>query len=115
MLNAYSPLFPGSFKVYHEPFGGGCALFFHLYNTGRITKAYLNDHNSELVNLYLCIRDNLEDLIKELKKHESCKLSKLHYDKVRNYDREAQLFVRLTKVQRAARVLYLNKTPLTNP
>lgn len=110
LLNAYSSLFPDSFKAYHEPFVGGCALYFHLYNRGRITKAYLNDCNSELINLYLCIRDELQDLIEELKKYETHKLSKVHYYKVRNYDREPEVFARFTNVQRAARALYLNKT-----
>lgn len=110
LLNAYRPLFPQSFGAYHEPFTGGGALFFHLYNKGQITKAYLNDSNSELINLYLCIRDNLDRLLEELKHYEAQKKSKEHYYTVRNLDRNPQSFGRLTNVQRAARALYLNKT-----
>lgn len=110
LLSAYSSLLPQSFHAYYEPFVGGAALYLHLYNKESITKAYLNDGNNELINLYLCIRDELEALIGELKKYEPCKMSKEYYYRIRNLDRDPVAFARLSPVQRAARTLYLNKT-----
>jgi DNA adenine methylase len=110
LLSMYSSFIPETFHAYHEPFVGGGALFFNLYNKGCIKKAYLNDSNSELINLYLCIRDNIEELFEELGKHEANKFSKQYYYKVRNLDRDPESFAQFTSVQRAARALYLNKT-----
>lgn len=110
LLNAYLSFLPETFQAYYEPFVGGGALFFYLYNKGLIKKAYLNDNNSELINLYLCLRDHIEELLAELSKHEANKMSKKYYYKVRNLDKNPKSFARLTAVQRAARTLYLNKT-----
>jgi len=110
LLGAYRDFIPQVFNSYYEPFVGGGALFFALYRQKRITKAYLNDSNGELINLYLCLRDHLEELMEELKKHEAGKLSKKYYYEVRNLDRKGEAFARLTAVQRAARTLFLNKT-----
>ena len=110
LLNRYSMFIPETFNAYHEPFVGGGALFFNLYSNKRIGRAYLNDTNRDLVNLYICIQNDLEELKKELRMYEENKLSKQYYYKVRNLDRDGEAYTRLTSVQRAARTLYLNKT-----
>ena len=55
---------------YVEPFLGGGALFFHLQEKGMIKTALLNDTNPELVLCYRAVKDNVEDLIEQLKEYE---------------------------------------------
>ena len=93
---------PTSFNRYLEPFVGGGALFFAL----KPKSAYLADCNTELINCYQAVRDDVQGLIKELKDY--------HYDKdqyyaVRELDRH-ESFSALSQIKRAARLIYLNKT-----
>lgn len=90
--------------TYVEPFlGGGSVLFAY-----RPSNAIVNDLNSELINVYRVIRDNPEDLIKQLKEHKS-RNSQEYYYEIRGLDRTSN-FSSLSPVQRAARIIYLNKT-----
>lgn len=53
--------------TYIEPFvGGGAVLFWLLNKYENITKAVINDINSDLIIAYKTIRDNPNDLIKSL-------------------------------------------------
>ncbi len=88
--------------LYYEPFVGGGALLFDL----QPKKAIVNDYNEELVNVYKVIRDNPDELIEDLKKHEN---TAAYFYEIRSVDRNP-LFDKLTDVQRASRVIYLNKT-----
>jgi DNA adenine methylase len=87
---------------YCEPFIGGGALFFHL----EPKKAIINDYNDELINVYKVIKNNLEELLTDLKKHEN---NPEYFYQIRSIDRQP-LFDELTNVQHASRIIYLNKT-----
>ena len=52
---------------YYEPFVGGGAVFFDI----QPKKAMVNDINSELINLYKIIADDVESLIEELRKYKN--------------------------------------------
>ena len=107
LLAQFEPLFPPTFARYIEPFVGGGAVFFHLWNTRRLRgPVLLFDHNAELVNAYRVVRDRVEELIAALAVHES-QHSKAHYYTVRAWDRQD---MPLDDVVRAARTLYLNRT-----
>tara|TARA_B100001248_G_scaffold34578_1_gene22146 strand:+ start:156 stop:1016 length:861 start_codon:yes stop_codon:yes gene_type:complete len=56
---------------YVEPFLGGGAVFFHLIQKFDIEKAYLNDLNNKLIDVYKDVRDKNTELIQKLKKLES--------------------------------------------
>ena len=88
--------------IYVEPFIGGGALFFNL----QPKNAIINDFNEELINVYLVIKNNLEELIKDLKKHKN---EAEYYYSIRSLDRNGKLS-KLTAVQRASRIIFLNKT-----
>ena len=54
--------------VYVEPFvGGGAMLFYMLEKYPNISRAVINDMNSDLVTCYKVIKEKPEDLIEELR------------------------------------------------
>lgn len=93
----------GEFGRYHEPFLGGGALFFELYRTGKLKqKAYLSDNNPRLIEAYVGVRDHADEVIRLLQRHKR-RHSEKHYYAVRAH-------VPTTLPERAARIIYLNKT-----
>ena len=97
---------PKSFNTYYEPFVGGGAVLFEL----QPKNAVVNDINSELINLYSVIQNNVDDLIKKLSNSEKFKNTSDCYYKIRELDRDPKAYNELTGVDKAARILYLNKT-----
>ena len=93
---------PHSFQTYHEPFIGGGALFFALAGQGRVAAAMLSDANSSLIDVYLALRDHVEDVIDALQGYA---YEREHYYRARAIDPAS-----LSLPERAARVIYLNKT-----
>lgn len=87
---------------YTEPFIGGGAVFFYL----QPQKAIINDCNHELINVYNIVKNQLDDLIIDLKKHEN---TADYFYKIRGLDR-LNSFNKLPALQRASRIIYLNKT-----
>jgi len=69
--------------------------------------ALVNDINSELINVYEVIRADLEELILDLKQHKN---EADYFYRIRALDRNQEGYERLSPVQRASRMLYLNKT-----
>lgn len=90
--------FPERFKRYHEPFIGGGAIFFTLGPR----MATLSDINDDLVNTYITIRDNVEALIDELRKH--------HATEEYFYAVRALVRQEMPLLQSAARTIFLNRT-----
>jgi len=88
---------------YYEPFSGAGALFFHMLPE----KAFVNDMNTELINTYKTIRDDIDNLIKKLKEHEK-KNTKDYYYSVRLWDRQKGYNNR-SNTTKAARFIYMNK------
>lgn len=98
LIQQYQQYFPKSFRTYYEPFLGGGAIYFHLLPP----RSVLTDINSELVNVYCCVKDNVEQLILLLAEHQQ-RHSEVYYYQVRANPGGSN-------VARAARLLYLNKT-----
>jgi DNA adenine methylase len=96
---------PPHFRRYHEPFVGGGALFFHLFNQGLLRDgAVLSDYNPELMVCYEVIRNDVESLITALRW-----LDPHYFLEVRNWDRQPDFWQR-SKIERAARTIFLNRT-----
>ncbi len=93
---------PENYNCYFEPFIGGGALFFDL----QPKKAYISDVNEELINLYCVVRDNCQELIQDLCKHEN---TKEYFLTIRNIDRKTE-YKEWTAIQKASRFIYLNRT-----
>lgn len=103
LLNALLPLLPKHVTSYCEPFVGGGALLFKL----QPERAWINDINSELIQMYEVIRDDAETLIQLLAQHRN---EADHFYAVRDWDRDKKKYASLTKTEKAARIIYLNKT-----
>lgn len=86
-------LLPESFRSYYEPFLGGGALFFAI----RPETSFLSDNNPELINCYIHIRDNPEEVIGYLKRLKNTKES---YYRIREE-------VPKDDISKAARLIYL--------
>jgi DNA adenine methylase len=94
---------PADFSTYYEPFVGGGAVLFGLCPP----KAVVNDVNAELINIYQVIRDDVDALVNDLKKHQNnCE----YFYSLREKDRDGESYEKLTPVERASRIIYLNKT-----
>ena len=85
-------------NTYFEPFVGGGAVFFDLLPK----KAELSDLNSELVITYKMIKNDVDALIKSLRKH---KYEKEYYLEVRARDPKT-----LSDFDVASRFIFLNRT-----
>jgi len=101
---------PKNFNNYFEPFLGGGALFFELYNNELLKnkQVYLSDINEQLINTYKIIQQFPYELIEELQKFEDKHCKEFYYE-IRCMDRKSN-FHELNDIIKAARFIYLNKT-----
>lgn len=104
LLEQFEPLFPKKFNRYFEPFVGSGAVLFRINQKYPRTHAFIADINSELVDCYEVIRDAPSKIISALKRHQK-NHSEKHYYKIRDVDSS-----KLSKEERAARFIYLNRT-----
>lgn len=105
ILDQIMKYIPQNISTYFEPFLGGGAVLFEL----QPKKAVVNDINTELINLYEVIKYNIDELVEDLKQHQQNNNEDYFY-KIREKDRDKELYSRLNPVQKASRVIYLNKT-----
>lgn len=103
LLSEIEPLFPKRYTTYCEPFVGGGAVLF----SKQPRHAVVNDLNKDLITTYLVIRDDVRTLIELLKQYEN---TADYFYKVRDLDRDKEQYSQLSSVEKAARLLYLNKT-----
>ena len=95
--------FPTEIWDYHEPFVGGGAVYFSIWDKIKGT-AYLSDRNIDLIQTYYMVRTKVDAVIDQLKVME--KLHKRNpdfYYEVRNKAMDNPLTI-------ACRLIYLNKT-----
>lgn len=93
---------PYKYSTYYEPFVGAGAVLFHLQPKAAI----VNDVNSDLINVYNVIKNNLDELIADLKRHEN---TPDYFYNIRALDRTPD-FANLSNVSKASRLIFLNKT-----
>jgi len=92
------------FGRYHEPFVGGGALFFELARQRRLgrRKAHLSDNNRNLMDAYEGVQQDADGVIGLLEEHK-----RLHS---KDYYYRTRASVPRSVTERAARIIYLNKT-----
>lgn len=98
LLNELLTKVPAKFDRYIEPFLGGGSMFFAI----RPNEAVLSDSNSELINAYRCVADELTDVVRHLDRFEN---TKEFFYEIRNLR-----FDDLEPTFAAARTIYLNRT-----
>lgn len=103
LMESITPLLPKRISSYCEPFLGGGAVFFSL----QPKKAVVNDLNQDLMLVYETIRDDVDALISSLQTHEN---TADYYYMMRDMDRDKKAYSALSRVEKASRLLYLNKT-----
>jgi DNA adenine methylase len=104
ILPQLQPLLPPGVELMRhvEPFVGGGALFF----SQRPERALLCDVNPALVGTYEAVRDDVDSLIDRLQRLSSEHNATRYYQVRHHYNHGT----RLTKTERAAMFIYLNKT-----
>lgn len=116
-FNLYYPKFDLKLKKYVEPFVGAGAVLFDLLSKFTFEEIYISDMNKELINTYINIRDNPNQLIVILNKLE------IEYKKLNNEHRKIyylnkrddynKLIIntnKSTNIKKAALMMFLNKT-----
>lgn len=64
LLDKINQFLPQEFNRYYEPFIGGGAVFFNIAEKRVVSNgAVINDVNRALINMYIRVRDNTDDLI----------------------------------------------------
>lgn len=92
---------PPTYESYNESFFGGGTLFFELKPN---VPVFLSDKNERLIITFQTIRDNVDDLISELKFH------KANHCKEYYLEARERFNVEQDKIKLAALFVYLNKT-----
>lgn len=117
LLDKIDSLLPSYIKEnkpfkYREYFVGGGAVLFHLLNKyPNMTSAVIVDNNSDLINTYVQIKNNCEELIEKLFNFESLynnhSNQEQFYKEVRDEYNNSE---NLSEVERATMFIFLNKT-----
>ena len=98
---------------YVEPFIGAGAVFFELIKHNLFKEYFINDINERLINLYLVIRDNVEELIAQLIiiREEYFSFTEMKGKEIYYYDRRKEFnATKELNVRMAALFIFLNKT-----
>lgn len=69
--HAYPVGFGDTIRRYAEPFVGGGAVLFDVLSKYELDEVYIGDVNAELINMYLVVRDQADDLIAILSKYQT--------------------------------------------
>ena len=100
---------------YAEPMVGGGALFFNVLSKYTFKELYISDINSELINAYTAIKQNVEALIARLNEMQMTFLPlddngrKYYYYNIRDKFNSLKLS-EFTSIEKAAYFIFLNKT-----
>lgn len=100
LLPQLMPLSPSQFDRFVEPFAGGASFLLAL----QPSVAVLNDANSELIEMYLSVREEPHELMEALDALQPYVLDEGAYYSIRAIDTQE-----MTRAERAARLIFLNK------
>lgn len=106
-----------SITKYAEPFVGGGAVLFDILNKYTLDTVYISDINKDLIDTYLVIRDNVDELIRSLKEIEKAYLVLDENERKQMYLSKRERFNELKKTntkksstEKSALMIFLNRT-----
>jgi DNA adenine methylase len=106
LLSTLDRYVPAKFERYFEPFLGGGAVFFHLLSSRDAFDAFLSDVNADLILTYGVVKQQVEELILALQRHET----KFNRHRERYYYAQRAADAPEDRIERAARFIMFNKT-----
>ena len=115
LLDIIREKYPEKIEKYCEPFVGGGAVLLDVLENFHPKEVMINDINSELINVYMQVRDNVENVI-ELLLNMQIAFWKMDNDKRKEYfyskrDRFNELIKQsVSTKEKAALFIFLNKT-----
>lgn len=116
-IEKYYPFDNGVITKYAEPFVGGGAVLFDILSKYNLEEIYISDINAELINTYVIIRENIEELIALLKKYQSEYVPLGKEDRKTYYIAKRERFNDLKvncneaeNIEKAALMIFLNRT-----
>ena len=116
-IEKYYPFKNGIVTKYAEPFVGGGAVLFDILDKYELQYVYISDTNAELINAYVIVRDDIDNLINLLSKYQS------EYVPLETEERKAYYLAKRERfnflcssgkqsdnTEKAALMIFLNKT-----
>ena len=116
LLNKIELIYPFDENItkYAEPFVGGGAVLFDILNKYDLNEIYISDINSELINTYKVIQNNIEELIYLLWEYHNEYIYLDEEDRKMYYNHKRDLFNEMDttsdSIRKAALMIFLNKT-----
>ena len=117
LLNEIRSKYPANIEKYCEPFVGGGAVLFDVLEKFSPKEVLINDINFELINTYNQIKNNVEELIKKLKKYQKEYDDKDEEERLKIYlknrDKYNKLILKYSVddlLEKASLFIFLNKT-----
>jgi DNA adenine methylase len=104
MLRHVIPRLPRKMGTYGEFMVGAGAVFIELARLNRFESAVISDSNAELMNSWRMVKDHVDELIAELRRPQYV------YERSVYLQFREMVPARLSKVEAAARFIYLNRT-----
>lgn len=116
-IEKYYPFDEGNITKYAEPFVGGGAVLFDILSKYELEEVYISDINSELINTYIVVRDNVDALLELLSEYQNQYIPlekderKVYYLSKRERFNKLKMSDNITgNIEKAALMIFLNKT-----
>lgn len=117
LLTEISKKYPHNIEKYCEPFVGGGAVLFNVLQYYHPQEVLINDINKELINTYLQVKNNCENLINKLYELQEIYLDLSQDDRKKIYYEKRNLYNNLKgngneeeNLEEAVLFIFLNKT-----
>lgn len=115
--NAYPDGFGDTINKFVEPFVGGGAVLFDVLSKYQLEEVYISDINAELINMYIMVRDHIDELIEILSEYQRDYIAldtegrkDYYYNKRDEYNLLIQNGQSQEGVESAALFIFLNRT-----
>ncbi len=111
VLNIFKDYFPDfySIKGYIEPFIGGGSVYFYIMENFRGAlegkPIFISDINKELINCYKVVRDDVDQIIPILEKHQKLNNEEYYYEVREKYPPGEDM----KDIEKAAAFIYLSR------